>query len=121
MAFVVAQDLGVSRRYHQLFFATLSRSLMSFATPWLPVFNNTQLALYPAYADLIEDAAVPVFKEDPEWSRRSFKALFDTAPQVEEALWEVILAIWRLRLVQTEGIKEESWRKLVSAWLVSTQ
>lgn len=54
--------------------------------------------------------------------RTLFSDVFSKFPHTAEALWELVLALWRLKVSELDGEESEEdvlWEEYVSAWLVS--
>lgn len=88
------------------------------STPWTPTLNGQLCPSYVPYTEVVAEKAEPNFMEDVDWARRNLDAELERTPDDAEALWEGVLALWRLKLVEEEGKLHSSWRGLVSAWLV---
>ena len=86
--------------------------------PWTPTANGELCDPYFAYDVIAEEGAQPNPFEDEQWDRNTLDSQLVMMPDGGDALWEGILALWRLRLVQEDGAFDRSWRTLVSAWLV---
>ena len=89
-------------------------------TPWTPVLDEQKCAPYAAYDAIVEEEAIPNAIDNPGWDLESLEPEFAKMPNAKDALWEGVLALWRLNLVAEGGTHDETWRKLVSAWLVRT-
>jgi hypothetical protein len=93
-------------------------STTMFKTPWKPSFNGKTLPPCALYQRVVDADAKPHYRDDVAWTRESLKDLLDAAPAVSVALWESVLAIWRLSQEEEDGSEVETWRSLVVAWLV---
>lgn len=49
---------------------------------------------------------------------KTLQSELEATPDGKDALWEGIVALWRLRLCDKKGANDDNWRNLVSAWLV---
>ena len=87
-------------------------------TPWTPVLDGWRCVRYAPYDDSVEEGAIPNVCDNPGWDLDSLESEFAKTPQGKDALWEGILALWRLNLTVGEGTNNENWQNLVSAWLV---
>ena len=85
---------------------------------WIATLNGEVCASYTPYDDVIDEEAEPNRVEHFDWNRITLESELMKTPEVADELWEGILALWRLRLVEEKGAFEESWQCLVSAWLV---
>jgi len=88
------------------------------AVPWTPVLNGKEVSSCDLYNRVVEDEAKPAGKHDEDWLRRSLEVAFAEAPQGAEALWECMLAIWRLKVEEEDGSEDDTWKDLLCAWLV---
>lgn len=88
------------------------------STPWTPTLNGRKCASYGAYDQFVEEGASPNPIDDKPWAVENLNWQLEQRPDGKDALWEGILALWRLKLFEAEGANEETWRGLVSAWLV---
>ncbi|KAF9641985.1 hypothetical protein BDM02DRAFT_3133415, partial [Thelephora ganbajun] len=68
------------------------------ATPWVPSLNGNALPPCLLIAMLQND--------------------LDKTPAASEVIWECVLSIWRLKLVEEEGAEDVTWVDHVSAWLI---
>ena len=88
-------------------------------TGWYPTTSKGPLPLYGPYSTEVEDNTSPSLKRDGDWAKAQIDRELANVPEGKEALWECVLALWRLKLCEEEGSQEEAWQELVSAWLVS--
>jgi hypothetical protein len=73
-------------------------------------------------ADLIAENVKPLwsYAQFRKWSEEMVEMELDQSPEGAEALWECVVALWRLNMAGDEGEGEdEVWQQHVSAWLVS--
>ena len=97
---------------------------MDLTTPWTPYFNGNALPPFNRLNVVLEEDLKPSSRHYPTWVKSSLTDIFTKAPQAEEALWDCVLSLWRLKI--TEPTDEESngdilWAQHVSTWLVSSQ
>ena len=90
------------------------------STPWTPTLEGRICTPYAPYDLLIDECAVPNSVDDPSWTMKTLGSQLNAKCDGKAALWEGILALWRLRLCGTDRIEHENWRNLVLAWLVRT-
>ena len=102
----------------QQFFMSSMSSILT--TPWTPVLDGRRCARYAPYDEIVEEGAMPNAVHSPGWNLESLEPQLAETPDGKGALWEGILALWRLNLLAREGTNDEGWRNLVSAWLVRT-
>jgi hypothetical protein len=88
------------------------------STPWTPTLHGNVCVPYPLYEDFIEEDPIPNCIEHTTWAESTLDPELKKTPSGRAALWEGILALWRLKTYEENGTNEESWRNLVSAWLV---
>ena len=89
------------------------------AVPWVPNVNNKPLSRLEAYEEIREEGVVPNSFQHSSWTEKTHNLLLVNVPEGRDALWECVLAIWRLRLVKGDGPPGEIWKLHVVAWLVS--
>jgi hypothetical protein len=87
-------------------------------TPWIPVYEKKAIPLFKPYSDLVDEDEKPSFRNEPSWSRRGLEEELGEVPEASDALWESVLALWRLKVVQEDGSDSVIYQKHVSAWLV---
>ena len=90
------------------------------STPWTPTLEGRVCTPYAPYDDLVDEGAAPNGVEDSSWTMKTLRSKLDAKRDGKAALWEGILALWRLKLCGTDGMEHENWRNLVLAWLVRT-
>jgi hypothetical protein len=88
------------------------------STPWTPTLDRRKCTPYALYAIAVDEDAMPNAIDDPTWTMEALESELEATPDGKDALWEGILALWRLKLCEEEGINHESWQNLVSAWMV---
>ena len=94
---------------------------MNFATPWRPSLFGNLLAKCTLVQDLEEYDVVPNSRRETEakWSISSIKREFEGAKEeAKVALQESVIAIWRLREMQADGIRDQVWKDHMVAWMV---
>ena len=55
----------------------------------------------------MENACTPLPRQDKPWMRTSFSDVFSKFPHTVEALWESVLALWRLKVSELDGEESE--------------
>jgi hypothetical protein len=91
---------------------------MDLLEPWTATLKGKKCDACASYDNIVAQNTEPSATCDPAWSQEALRQRLGWAPGVRDALWEPVLALWRLKQVQSEGAGDESWRNLVSAWLV---
>ena len=86
------------------------------STPWVPTLDGNQLAPFAKYEELVQDEEMPSAKKSPEWSIKAHKQILEKVPEVKEALWETVLGVYRLQMLEEEA--DELWINYLQAWLV---
>lgn len=100
---------------------TFTSSMLSIlSTPWTPTLNGQVCTPYALYNSVVNECAMPNAVQDAAWTMKTLESELEATPDGKDALWEGILALWRLRLCDKSGAKDDNWRNLVSAWLVRT-
>jgi hypothetical protein len=99
-------------------FCSSSSPMDILSTPWTPTLRGNACASFPLYEDFIEEDPIPNCIEHTTWAESTLDPELKKTPSGRAALWEGILALWRLKTYEENGTNEESWRNLVSAWLV---
>ena len=94
---------------------------MSFATPWKPSLDGTDLPRCGLIEGLIADDLKPSSRDSDQrpWSLSELSLILNEHPPSKDALWECVLAIWRLKLEEEKGSRDTVWRDHMKAWLVS--
>jgi hypothetical protein len=90
-----------------------------FSVLWTPSYRDRTCAKYGPYEDEVEEGTQPKFRVEPTWARKALADELAKTPAAAEALWESILALWRLKELEDPGSNRLEWRLLVAAWLVS--
>jgi hypothetical protein len=88
------------------------------STPWVAALNGNNLAPFPALVQLAEDDERPSALRDPGWSKKSVTALTAKISDKKEALWDSILSLYRLKMLE-ESEAGKMWEDYVCAWFVS--
>lgn len=91
---------------------------MDISTPWTPSYEGKPCKPCAWYASVVEENIHPNCIQHADWAQKNLEPQLGKRPLARDALWEGILALWRLSLQEGDGRKEESWRVLVFAWLV---
>ena len=91
-----------------------------FATPWKPTAaDGTFLPPSELIATLVKKNVMPnPAGDDKQWSKPALRKYLNSHPSSKDAVWEAILTLWRLMLVDARGSFDELWQKNVIAWLV---
>ena len=91
---------------------------ISLDATWEPLDSQGRsLAIYEAYDTMVEEDKYPP-SHDRRWAKSNFKSLFKKYPGAVDAIWENIVAIWRLETLQDLEITD-IWRHHAMSWLVS--
>ena len=93
--------------------------MTSFTVPWIPTLDGKRVADHQAFLEL--DDFLPDEKNDGDWAVRNIQSIVLTyPPAIEEALYETILAIWKLTVVAPVfgDKKDRVWEDLAVAWMV---
>ncbi|KAF9643507.1 hypothetical protein BDM02DRAFT_3191535, partial [Thelephora ganbajun] len=90
------------------------------ATPWVPSLNGNALPPCLLIAGVVKEGTKPSYFDTLQrpWSRKALQNDLDKTPSASEAIWECVLSIWRLKLVEEEGAEDVIWVDHVSAWLI---
>jgi hypothetical protein len=93
---------------------------MSFDTHWIPALDGNDLAPCTLFDDVVAEDAKPNSREDRhrDWSLKELGRVLDRHPASRDAVWETVLAIWRLREEETAGVLDEVWKMHLTAWMV---
>ena len=88
---------------------------------WVPVIGGKVLPPCELVRHLITDRVVPTSGDllQRSWSRSALVESLAPYGELEDSVWECVVALWRLGCVEVAGSGDEVWRKHVSAWLVS--
>lgn len=94
---------------------------MSFTTPWKPSLHDIDLPSCGLVEGYIVDDVKPSSQDSAQrpWSFSELSPVLNKHPPSKDALWECILAIWRLKLEEEKGSRDMVWRDHMKAWLVS--
>ncbi|KAF9642805.1 hypothetical protein BDM02DRAFT_3132849 [Thelephora ganbajun] len=92
---------------------------VNLATPWVPSLNGNTLPPCSLIASVVEEGTKPSYFDmlQRPWSRKALQNDLDKMPTASEVIWECVLSIWRLKLVEEEGAEDAVWVDHVSAWL----
>jgi hypothetical protein len=93
---------------------------MDFSKPWTVSLRGNHLVPCDLVKHLIEKNAQPPFWEPAQeaWSRDFLASELAKRPIATEALWESVLALWRLKVVEDVGTDDAIWVDHVEAWMV---
>lgn len=91
---------------------------MIFSTDWIPAFLSDGHPVFEAYGWTVERDLQPDPISDAVWTRDQVFRQTEYLPLAADALWESVLALWRLRKVRPVRIDLDLWRQYVVAWLV---
>jgi hypothetical protein len=96
---------------------------MNVPTPWVPSWNGDPLSTFKELQDVLEDKLVPIPTRDGAWAKQTLKpALLKIPANGREAVWESVLALWRLDYATPRDDGSKSlWQQFTSAWLVRDQ
>ena len=91
---------------------------ISLEQPWDPVDSRGKtVTIYRAYEALVDKKSEPPC-HDRSWARSNFWNVFKSYPEAEGAIWENIVALWRLETLQDHSYSEV-WKHHAMSWLVS--
>jgi hypothetical protein len=99
-------------------FCSSSSPMDILSTPWTPTLHGNVCVPYPLYEDFIEEDPCPNLAQHATWAESTLDPELKKTPSGRAALWEGILALWRLTLLKDIGVFDAIWRCLMSAWLV---
>jgi len=88
-------------------------SLMS-STTWVPSLDGEALSPCRWYDEVVLAGNIPL---EDAWRRKSVMPGLNGASD-PVAIWESVLALWRLRSCEEFGAEDPVWRKHLRAWLV---
>lgn len=93
---------------------------MDLSSSWSP---KDELDHFQELFEIEENTLAPGPATDPSWMRVTVKKALANVPDGFEAIWQSVLAIWRLKTleVKLEGDSpiQILWMQHLSAWLVS--
>lgn len=89
-----------------------------FTTPWIPRVNGQPLGQLEAYDVICEEGVVPNSVQHGAWTERALNLVLANVPEGRKALWECVLALWRLQLVRGDDPPSELWKLYIITWLV---
>lgn len=91
-------------------------------TPWTPTSHDRDEPLIDCVfiEDLIDDDAAPSTRvsRNREWALSTLWPRLDESPQTKKAVWECVVALWRLREVEPRAIRDPIWQRHTLSWLV---
>jgi len=85
------------------------------SVPWVATLNGNSLSPFGAYNDLVTDNETPSAALMPNWSKKAHAADLEAVPEGAKALWDSVLALYRLSILPDRG---RTWEDHVCAWLV---
>ena len=85
------------------------------SVPWVAMAGNNRLAPFTEYERAVEDEETPSASQTPVWSKKAHAAQLSSVSGSEGPLWDSVLALYRLQLVESRG---PVWKDHVAAWLV---
>ena len=91
---------------------------ISLEQPWDPVNSwGKTVTIYQAYEALVDKKSeLPC--HDRSWAQSNFWNIFKSYPEAEGAIWENIVALWHLEMLQDHSYLEV-WKHHAMSWLVS--
>ena len=92
---------------------------MSSSSNWRPRLNGKPILLCPLTDDWVDQTPSAMDPIDCPWSRGVALAGVDVCKEDANALFEAVLALWRLKMCEESGANDPSWVAMVEAWLVS--
>jgi len=91
---------------------------VSYDTPWVHSLHGRALPPYSEYEDLQKQKIRPSSAVNGDWANASVVSRVSQVPEVEEAMWECVLGLWRLSTFSAEK-KGPQWQDYMSAYLAS--
>ena len=95
---------------------------LNLSIPWVPSSNGEVLHPFDRLTEVIESKCTPIPSADKPWLRKAHEEVLSKFPNAAEALWETVLALWRLKITAPDEDSDPDdvlWESHVSAWLVS--
>jgi hypothetical protein len=92
--------------------------------PWIPFLKGVQLPRFASLENSIDRDSVPTEDAYPLWTQKAFARSFPLDGfkfGFNEALWETVLALWRLRFDVNQEANRALWSDYVLAYLVSAE
>ena len=88
------------------------------STAWTPQLDGIDLLACELFDEIVRQRLVPKADSNPAWAKKN---LFPTFSMVTDAdaIWEMVLAMWRLKQREEEGGEEKIWQDHVVTWMVS--
>ena len=98
----------------------MSSSTVDFKSGWVPAIGGEELAPCKLIERIVQDCLLPspLVPKDRPWTRVVLNSYLNRHLESKEAVWEAIVALWRLKSVQEDGVFAASWRQHVLAWIV---
>lgn len=98
---------------------SFSLAAMAGSLPWDPHLMGDPLPPFPSLAESINRDSVPTRREHSGWTQAAFLKWFPSGA-FDEALWDTVLALWRLHYDVDKDADNDLWDRYVVAYLVST-
>ena len=92
---------------------------MAGSPSWAPHLRGDALPPFPSLTESIDRDSVPTQREHSGWTQAAFAKWFPSNA-FDEALWDTVLALWRLYYDVNKDADKDLWDKYVLAYLVST-
>ena len=80
---------------------------MDLSTPWVPSLKGEECALCDSYQALAE--ARPNSITHTPWAEKTLRAELIKTPEARSALWESVLALWRLDVTGAVSNGDVNW------------
>ena len=94
---------------------------LNLSIPWVPSSNGEVLRPFDRLTEVVESKCTPIPSADKPWLRKTHEEVLSKFPNAAEALWETVLALWRLKITAPDEDSDPDdvlWESHVSAWLV---
>ena len=85
---------------------------------WIPQLDGIKLPACELFDEVVQQWLIPKVDLDPSWAKKNLFPVFATVTDAE-AIWETVLAMWRLKQREEDGGEEKVWQDHVVAWMVS--
>ena len=86
---------------------------------WVPIWDGVVLPKFEPYEEMVADEVAPFGGKDPAWTKTTTFNELKNVPLGRDAIWQTVLALYRLKELESRETKGRIWQKLVLAWLVS--
>jgi len=73
------------------------------SAPWVISLHGQFLPSFAPYDTLVTDEEVPSASRTPHWSLKAHATVLDQIPEGRDVLWESVLALYRLQMVESRG------------------